>query len=443
MTSADAELFDTGQYPERLYVETTTRCNLRCSMCMKHAQGNCLEDADMSLETFARLDSVLPHVRALLLNGIGEPLLHPHLVEMVARARSRMPADGWIGFQSNGLMLTAGLAADLLRAGLDTMCLSVDSIVLRERDTLHGGGNTAGLERAFRLLREAREDTGRKDFRIGAEFVVMRKNLHELPDVVRWAGEQGAAFLLASHVLPYDVHAAEESVFTPDTPQARALYARWRDAAAAQGLNLAGYYAIFRRFHRTEEEKRLVALVQAMQQEASGQGIYLHLKRLIEREARGDTLLHEEVAAVFDRAREAGERCGVEVRLPAVSTRTERRCDFVEDGSVFITSDGGVHPCYFLWHAYSCHLDGQRKIVRPQRFGCVLEQPLEDIWRSAEYRRFRQEVCAYDYPDCSSCTMGPCDDMTGEMGPFEADCHGVTVPCGHCPWCLGGLQCLL
>ncbi|UZP67262.1 radical SAM/SPASM family putative metalloenzyme maturase [Desulfovibrio mangrovi] len=429
-----------NDYPARLYVEVTTRCNLRCSMCVKQTEGCGIAEADMPFEVFSRLASCLPHAEAVLLNGVGEPLLHPQLPEMVRFARQHMVPDAMLGFQSNGLPLTPQLAERLLAAGLSTVCLSVDSIASAEMETLHGGGQTMSLGRSFAMLREARQRTGNDRFRIGAEFVIMRRNLHELPQVVRWASEQGAAYMLASHVLPYDERAVAESVFTQDSPEVLAFFGEWRDKAAALGLDLDRYYSLFRKFHRSEDEKRLVAFVQEMQQAASAQGISLHLKRLIE---QSGAIPLAEVEAVFAEARAVAEECCLELHLPTAAARKERRCDFVEDGAVFITPDGGAHPCYFLWHRYSCHLDGQKKTVRPERFGSVAFSSLEAIWRSPEYASFRKDVCAYEYPDCSSCTMGPCDDMTGEMGPFEHDCHGITVPCGHCPWCLGGLQCLL
>lgn len=449
----------------------------------------------MPLDVFRRLESCLPHAKALLLNGVGEPLLHPLLPDMVRFAREIMSPESRIGFQSNGLLLTEELALELVRAGLDTMCLSIDTLcrsqdtLCRPQDTLchpqktydsettqaapessqdiqrvtkptgksamdilHGGAHAPNLARAFGMLRRACIIAESSRFRIGAEFVIMRSNLYELPEVVRWAAEQGVSYLLASHVLPYNREAAAESAFTQDTPEALAFYARWQEIAKTEGLDLTDYYSLFRKFHRTDREKRLVSLVQTMQQEASEAGLFLHLKRLVENDRRqrgmgagknvADVSLAD-VEAVFAASRAMAAECGIELHLPTPAARVERRCDFVEDGAVFISPDGGVHPCYFLWHTYSCHLDGQQKFVRPERFGSVRDEPLEMIWRSAAYSRFRNDVCAYEYPDCTACTMGPCDDMTGVLGLFEHDCHGVTVPCGHCPWCLGGLQCLL
>lgn len=66
-------------FPALLQVEVTTRCNMRCAMCVKSAEGCRIPEAHMPMELFTRIESVLPHCHGLVLNGIGEPLLHPHL----------------------------------------------------------------------------------------------------------------------------------------------------------------------------------------------------------------------------------------------------------------------------------------------------------------------------------------------------------------------------
>ena len=132
-------------HPTKLFVETTTRCNLGCPMCVKQTTGCEMHEGDMSPETFAALAPAFPHLDALILNGIGEPLLNPHLETFIRTAKSLMPATGWVGFQSNGLLLTNLKAVALVDAGLDRICLSMDAVspvplpLLRQRLAPAGG----------------------------------------------------------------------------------------------------------------------------------------------------------------------------------------------------------------------------------------------------------------------------------------------------------------
>jgi MoaA/NifB/PqqE/SkfB family radical SAM enzyme len=114
--------------PTKLFIELTTRCNLSCQMCVKQSWGNGVIDGDMSKETFLALSPAFSNAEAVILNGIGESLLHPELEDFIRIARSQMPAGGWVGFQSNGLLLDERRAVSLLEAGLDKICLSLDAI---------------------------------------------------------------------------------------------------------------------------------------------------------------------------------------------------------------------------------------------------------------------------------------------------------------------------
>ena len=95
-------------FPSKLFVELTTRCNLRCAMCVKQAPGQRLVQGDMSDETFARIAPAFPHLESLVLNGIGEPTLHRGLEAFIEQAKAAMPAGSWVGFQTNGQLLGRG-----------------------------------------------------------------------------------------------------------------------------------------------------------------------------------------------------------------------------------------------------------------------------------------------------------------------------------------------
>src|SRR5689334_1531616 len=100
-----------GKYPAKLFVEVTTLCNLQCGMCVKQNGTGGIPEGTMSLETFERLAPAFPHLESLVLNGIGESLLHPQLETFIARARALLPESATVGFQSNGMLLTDERAA--------------------------------------------------------------------------------------------------------------------------------------------------------------------------------------------------------------------------------------------------------------------------------------------------------------------------------------------
>ncbi|NMC74061.1 MAG: radical SAM/SPASM family putative metalloenzyme maturase [Geobacteraceae bacterium] len=446
-------------HPSKLFVEITTRCNLACGMCVKQSPGSGILTGDMSREVFLSLLPAFPKIRSLILNGIGEPLLHPELVEFIRIAKRVMPKDGVVGFQTNGILLNDALAESLVQAGLDRICLSLDSVCRDTFARIRSGGDVEDLRKAFRSLAAAREKNPGSPLRVGVEYVVMRDNLHQLPEVLRWAASLGARFAIVTHLLPYDSSQVLQPVFDANLDRAVDLYRRWKRRAEAEGIELDRYFFInFYKFFRTPEEQRVVDFVREMVDDARDRNIFFHLRNLIAR----DDGMSSEVERVFDGAKNVAEELGIDLILPAVSPRSERRCDFVEDGSAMVSWDGGVHPCYFLWHRYQCHFSYWRKYVpgleapwgsstalhftywrksvAAKVFGSLGEKGILEIWNDPSFLEFRKEVLRDEYPYCSNCSLVPCDYLTADE--FEHDCFDTAVPCGDCFWGLGMFNCL-
>jgi hypothetical protein len=83
-------------WPSKLFVETTTRCNLNFIMCVKQTWDRTTMEGDMTDETFAALESAFSHLEALILNRVGD-LFGPRLEEFVRRAKELMPEGAGLG----------------------------------------------------------------------------------------------------------------------------------------------------------------------------------------------------------------------------------------------------------------------------------------------------------------------------------------------------------
>ena len=423
-------------FPAKLFVETTTRCNLNCFMCVKQNRGSEVSEGDFSPELFARLEPALPHLEALILNGIGEPLLNPHLESFIRRAKKLMPASGWIGFQSNGVMMTHLKAVSLVDAGVDKVCISIDAIAPEQFTKLREGAEVDSVDMALSALSNARTLCNRPEVQIGIEFVAMQSNVRELPATLEWAARRGARFAIVTHVLPYDEQHAHEAVFCNISDQALALYNSWRRKAGNSGIDINRYFEVRWKYSRTEDEQAIVDTVEEMKAEAEQQGIMLDIKKLLQLEHQR----LDEIAGIFAAAEAVAAKTGLELRLPEVALKEQRKCSFVEEGSAFVSWSGDISPCYFLWHRYECFASGWNQTVKPRVFGNLAEQDILQIWNNPEFTSFRSDVLAYDYPSCASCGLAPCDYVQDDQ--FQQDCHIRNVPCGSCLWCTGVFQCL-
>src|ERR687889_1811569 len=101
--------------PWHLQVEVSGACNLRCRMCLvRYAPAVGRREGALAYEDFLALVDGLPDLKRLTLQGLGEPLLSPHLLDMIRHATGR---GIHVGFNTNGVLLGPALAKALVAAG--------------------------------------------------------------------------------------------------------------------------------------------------------------------------------------------------------------------------------------------------------------------------------------------------------------------------------------
>src|SRR4051812_17417799 len=109
--------------PRHLQVEVTSACNLRCRMCLvRYRPAVNKAEGAMPYDEFTRLIDSLPDLERLTLQGLGEPLLSPYLLDMVRYAKARGIA---VGFNTNATLLSRRIADDLVALRLDWLHVSL------------------------------------------------------------------------------------------------------------------------------------------------------------------------------------------------------------------------------------------------------------------------------------------------------------------------------
>lgn len=424
--------------PKKIYVELTTRCNLQCQMCVKYAAGSCIPEGDMPLDVFKKILPSLADVDTLILNGIGESLLHPDLHEIVALARKHMPAGSTIGLQSNGLLLSQENARGLVNAGLTTICLSVDGFTDSSCEKKEQREHSfSAVKRAVENLDQAKNGSV-GTFKLGLEIVLTRQSIQDLPVLVRWAADNSIDYILTSHLFLYDEGAEDENLFNPHPEEALELYSRYNEIAISQGFDLQQEVHNYRRHAGTKSSPLFLKLMNSLSEEAKSRDIQLNFEYLYREKLQKSA----ESKRLLDDVAELARISGLDIFIPPIAATLPRECRFMSERATFIAVNGDVLPCHFLWHTYSCRVlkDEVNVIKRP--YGNITGNSLESIWQSKEYSSFREEAEEYQYAPCWTCSQGPCSSLVSDQGGYANDCYGSQVPCGHCLWNLGGIRCL-
>jgi len=109
-------------HPILAHVIPVRRCNLSCAYCNEYDSYSKPVPITTMLRRIDRLAELGTTV--ITISG-GEPLLHPELDLIIARARKRKMIAGMI---TNGYLLTADRIGRLNRAGLDHLQISIDNV---------------------------------------------------------------------------------------------------------------------------------------------------------------------------------------------------------------------------------------------------------------------------------------------------------------------------
>lgn len=153
--------------------------------------------AFMQWETYTRIVNGFDTLEHLHLQGLGEPMMHPKFFDMV-----RYAADENIRVTTNTnlTLLNVNRAEQLATCGLDTLHFSIDGASAETYERIRVRARYDKVIRNLEMLLEARERLRSEYPRLHLVMVIMRQNLHELPDLVKLAHSWSADEMFVQHL---------------------------------------------------------------------------------------------------------------------------------------------------------------------------------------------------------------------------------------------------
>jgi len=224
--------------PEELYLEVTNRCNLRCRTCPQFF-GMAEPPADLSMERFHKVIDQFPWLRRVVLHGIGEPLLNPHVPAMVRELKAR---GAYVLFNSNGLLLRGRWPARLVESGLDELRVSVDAGTPETYEAVRGADGFARIFANLRSLAAARSERNAVTPRVSLWMTGLQENVAELPALVRRAAAAGIAEVYLQRLVFSErgLARADQSLYGHARPVDAAAIAEAEALARELGVSLRG-----------------------------------------------------------------------------------------------------------------------------------------------------------------------------------------------------------
>lgn len=179
-----------GRHPVWAAWQVTYRCNFRCSFCSywRDPMGQLPET---TIEQFREGSARLARYGTLLINMAGgEPFIRDDIVQVTEQvARFHIPF-----ITTNGYLSTPDLAADLMRAGLWGVSVSIDYADPARHDRARG--MPGAFDRAVQALEHFRRARVADYQRVNLMMVLLNDNLDQVEPLLKLAAEYDAYLMV-------------------------------------------------------------------------------------------------------------------------------------------------------------------------------------------------------------------------------------------------------
>jgi MoaA/NifB/PqqE/SkfB family radical SAM enzyme len=362
----------------KIYVEPTNFCNLNCVTCMRNNWQVTI--GHMSPDTFDclidGLETALPPP-LVLFGGIGEPLTHARLPEMIARVKQ---LGSTVEVISNGTLLTETVSRKLIDAGLDTLWVSLDGARPESYADVRLGAELPKVLDNLDQFRRLRKPAHRPVPQIGIAFVAMKRNIADLPELLAIGKRLGVMRFHVSNLLPHTAAMDDEILYRRNMRDITYLPSPWLRQLQLPKMDINEYTS--------------APILKALN---SGYNVEF-----------------------------AGSNLGL----------TNDVCTFIEAGSLTVGWDGTVAPCPPLLYTHIAYLQGYERVSSRHPLGNIRQRSLRELWLDPEYVDYRERVHQFAFAPCSSC--GGCDlSRDNDTDCFDS----ISPACGGCLWAQGVIRC--
>ena len=196
--------------PFIVQVDVTNRCNLNCTMCSREH----LRIGDLPSSSVPKIIKLSERARELILFGYGEPLLSSAFHLLCQQCRS-----GRISFTTNGILLTRKMLEKIISESNRPIFNITFSIDAARPATYSSIRNNQAFDTVWKNLRnisDYKSEYNRYHPEVWINFVAMKRNIEELPELVNKAAKSGVAKINVFHMNVWKEDYIEESlIFYP------------------------------------------------------------------------------------------------------------------------------------------------------------------------------------------------------------------------------------
>ncbi len=209
--------------PFTISVEPTTACNLRCPECPSGLRAFTRPTGNLKEDFFRdTIDELHKELMYLIFYFQGEPYINPKFLDMVNYAHQK---GIYTITSTNGHFLNDANAKKTIESGLDRMIISVDGTTQETYESYRKEGKLESVLQGARNVVKWKKKLGSKTPHLIFQFLVVKPNEHQIPDIYKLAEEIGVDEVKLKTAQIYDYKNGSPLIPTIDK------YARYKKQA--------------------------------------------------------------------------------------------------------------------------------------------------------------------------------------------------------------------
>ncbi len=188
--------------PVSISFEPTTSCNLRCPECPSGLRSFTRPTGMLEESLFKRvIDQLAPTLSYLTFYFQGEPFLHPDFLQMVRYASKK---GIYTATSTNAHFFKDETSRTTVESSLDRLIISIDGTSQDTYQSYRVGGSLEKVIEGTRNLIKWRNELKSKTPRVIFQFLIVRHNEHEIPEVYKLADKLGVDDVVLKTAQIYD-----------------------------------------------------------------------------------------------------------------------------------------------------------------------------------------------------------------------------------------------
>ncbi len=174
-------------YPQKIFVEITRNCNLKCIMC-EHRWKKNKDENNMDFNFFKQIaDELFPHAEEIDLRGFGESTIHPEFEKFL---------DYTLKFNKRIILVTnLTLKNDELWKKIIKndvwLSISIDGTKKETLEKIRRGSNFDIVMNNLKIIQKERDKNNINPWNSHLLITFQRDNIDELPEFINLAAKHG------------------------------------------------------------------------------------------------------------------------------------------------------------------------------------------------------------------------------------------------------------